>query len=228
VARPWALRAAATAQRATALIRGSSQVVKKLDGSHCIACRLFKSNLVRNCASARRSRLIASSAGCLLWRAAVSAAWPIRRQSGFTLPHLHQREAVTCMRHERSCLAALRQVEHRLSVGASAFQIPLGNEAFRAQIEQVEARGTGKPDSASASVPRPRSPAHAGRPIPDRRCVAPLRHVCPRRTASRVAAGSSFFVLSASAAQISIFPHRDKRGLDRLNPPVALQTRDGK
>ena len=54
------------------------------------------------------------------------------------LAHLNQGEPVVRLRVQRRRAGAPGKLEHRIRVSAGALQVTLGNEAFRAKVEQVE------------------------------------------------------------------------------------------
>ena len=150
------------------------------------------------------SRLIASSAFCLLWRAAFKRGG--RRADGgleFALARLHQRLAVQRLRLGCRGLRGLGEAEHRGRVFGSAVEVALGDEALRAQVEQIE---LAVPRSSRAR-PAPswpvRSPARAGPPTPGRRRVAPSLQALPCGHAPFASPPwSSFSATSPSATRI--------------------------
>ena len=56
----------------------------------------------------------------------------------FALAHLYQRKTVARLRLGSRRLGAIRKVEHLGGVRAGLLQIALGDEAFGAQVEQIE------------------------------------------------------------------------------------------
>ena len=123
----------------TPFIRGPSQRAKQSGCSHRMAHRLFK---VR---PGPELRFGEPKQAHRFERHLLTLACGLERGGGggdgrleFALAHPHQGLAVARLCLECGSAGAVREVEHRLRIGAGAREIALGDEAFRAQVEQVE------------------------------------------------------------------------------------------
>ena len=117
----------------------------------------------------------------------------------FALARLHQGPAVLRLRHECGRLGALGKAEHRVGIGAGAVEVALGDEALRAQVQQVEPVGNAQARCGQGRRWRARWPWRAGPPMPGRPPAWPSRPsrswVRPRLwrwRSCRVAAGFFF------------------------------------
>ena len=67
------------------------------------------------------------------------------RSFQFALAHLHEGLPVQRLRNERGRLGRFGKRQHRGGVGTGAVQLSQRNEAFRAQIQEVEPEGRVQP-----------------------------------------------------------------------------------
>ncbi|TMH18491.1 MAG: hypothetical protein E6H64_13795 [Betaproteobacteria bacterium] len=122
----------------TPFIRGPSQRVEQSRGSHRIAHRLFKVGPVPELrfSEPKQAHRFEGDLFAPARRLERGGGGGDRRLE-FALAHLYQREAVARLRFECGCSRALRQVDHLGRIGAGALNVALGDEAFRALVEQL-------------------------------------------------------------------------------------------
>ncbi|MDQ2961586.1 MAG: hypothetical protein M3R31_00280 [Pseudomonadota bacterium] len=124
----------------TPLIGAPPERVKQFGGPHAIARGFFKIHPIPELrfGEPKQAHRFQRNLFALARRLQRGGGGGDRRLD-LTLSYLHQGKAVPCLCLECGGLGALRKLEHRVRVGAGALQVALGDEAFRAQVEEVEA-----------------------------------------------------------------------------------------
>ena len=85
-----------------------------------------------NQACGHERNLLAATRGLERGRRRGSRGFP------FTRADQHHGQSALRLRHVRRRLCTFRNVEHRVGVGRGATKVALGDEAFRAQVEEIE------------------------------------------------------------------------------------------